>query len=225
MIDKSVAQNHLAVWAVIPVKPLESSKMRLAHLLTAQQRADLIAGFLRHTLQALALTPEIISVLVVTCDPDVQALARQHGARVLPEREPEGLNLAVQRGVTTAAASGAQAVLILPADLPFITQGDVAQMLVTLWQEGGDGSANGRCQMSICADAAHQGTNALLLHPPLPFTFHYGPGSYRRHIREADRRQRAVHAIAIPGLQFDLDTEADWYRYEEIRQTEAVNHF
>jgi 2-phospho-L-lactate/phosphoenolpyruvate guanylyltransferase len=162
---ESAGQNSYVVWAVIPVKPLKHSKMRLAHLLTAQQRANLIAGFLGRTLQALAQTPDIASVLVVTCDPAVEVLARQYGAQVLPEREPEGLNPAVQRGVITAVAAGAQAVLILPADLPFITQADVAQMLATLWQEGGNGYDNGRCHMTICADAARQGTNALLLFP------------------------------------------------------------
>jgi 2-phospho-L-lactate guanylyltransferase len=108
------------------------------------------------------------------------------------------------------AQAGAQSALILPADLPFVTPADVQQMLAVVREVNG----NGRCLIAICADAAQQGTNALLLHPPTPFTFHYGPGSYQRHLQEAQRRNRTVCAIQVPGLQFDLDLEADWHRYQ-----------
>lgn len=214
MNDLSTFYPSRLAWAIIPVKPLHTSKMRLAHLLTAVQRAELIAGFLAGTLAALRQTPGLGGTLVVTSDARVQALARQHGAHILPESAPQGLNVAVRHGVDAAARAGASAVLILPTDLPFVTTQNVQQLLALL-PEQRNGQGNGRWLMAICGDVAQQGTNALLLSPPTPFDFHYGPGSYHLHLQEARRHNRTIYTPAIPGLQFDLDTEADWQHYQQ----------
>lgn len=208
-------------WAIIPVKPLQHSKMRLAHLLTAAQRAELIAEFLTRTLAALRQTPVLSNILIVTNDIDVQVLAQQHGAQILPERTPQGLNMAVRRGVKAATGAGASAILILPADLPFVTAQDVQQMLALL-PEQENGQGNGRWLMAICSDTAQQGTNALLLSPPTPFNFHYGPGSYHLHLQEARCRSRTIYTPTISGFQFDLDTEADWQHYQQTIHTQTT---
>ncbi|MBX7252927.1 MAG: hypothetical protein K1X50_13175, partial [Candidatus Promineofilum sp.] len=80
--------------AVIPVKTLHDSKRRLAHLLTADERAGLIGRFLDDLLLTLSAAPGIDRTLVVTCDPDVVRLARRHGAEVLLEPAADGLNAA-----------------------------------------------------------------------------------------------------------------------------------
>ncbi len=115
--------------AVIPVKTLRDSKRRLAHLLTAGERAELIGRFLDNLLLTLAAAPDIDRTLVVTCDPAVAALARWRGAEVLMEAAADGLNRAATRGVAQAAAAGATAVLLLPADLPFARVEDIEAML------------------------------------------------------------------------------------------------
>ncbi len=213
MAYKSAKQNRDDIWAVIPVKPLRSSKMRLAHLLTEEQRMNLIAGFLTRTLQLLKPFPPLAGVCVVTSDEQVQLLARTHGAQVVAESAPEGLNVAVRRGVDWVERAGAGGVLVLPADLPFITRADVQQMLAVLPDQEESPNDYGRCLTIICADAARLGTNALLLFPPSPFTFHYGPNSYHYHLQEAQRLNRTLYTVQAPGLQFDLDVAADWYRY------------
>ncbi len=115
--------------AVIPVKTLHDSKRRLAHLLSAEERADLIGRFLDNLLLTLSATPGIDRTLVVTCDPDVVRLARRRGAEVLLEPAADGLNAAAARGAAHAAAQGATAVLLLPADLPFVRVEDIEAML------------------------------------------------------------------------------------------------
>ena len=67
--------------------------------------------------------------------------------------------------------------------------------------------------LAVCPDEAEDGTNALLLAPPGDFTFRYGPGSFRAHLAEAERRGRPAHVVPAPGLRFDLDTESDWLVY------------
>ena len=192
----------MPTFAIIPVKQLRESKRRLEHLLSPDERADLIGRFLDHLLLTLAATPGIDRVLVVTCDPAVMALARRRGASVLLETAADGLHAAAARGARWAAAAGASAVLLLPADLPFARVEDIERMLRPL--------ADGAPLLAICPDEDEAGTNALLLAPPGGFAFHYGPGSFHAHLAEAERHGRAAHVVFAPGLRFDLDTESDW---------------
>ncbi len=218
----------MTTWAIIPVKPLHDSKRRLAHLLSVDERADLILTFLDNLLLTLNATPGLDHTLVVTGDPAVAALAAKYGAELLLEASPVGLNAAVTRGAAHAAAAGASAVLVLPADLPFVGVADVEAMLRPLTADRRpppeqqperlsptDAQITSVCRplLAVCGDEADEGTNALLLAPPGDFTFHYGPGSFRAHLTEAVEQGRSTHAINAPGLRFDLDTESDWLVY------------
>ena len=220
--------------AIIPVKHLHDSKRRLAHLLSAEARADLIGRFLDNLLLTLSATPGIDRTWVVTCDPTVVRLARRRGVDVLLESAADGLNAAAARGAAHSAAQGATAVLLLPADLPFVRVEDIEAMLRPLTADrrppeevpGSRFQVPGKERSSlapspwplapllaICPDEAEDGTNALLLAPPGDFTFCYGPGSFRAHLAEAERRGRTAHVVPTPGLRFDLDTESDWLVY------------
>ncbi len=196
----------MTTWAIIPVKPLRDSKRRLSHLLSADERAELILTFLDNLLLTLNATPGLDHSLVVTGDPAVAALAAKYGAELLLESSPAGLNTAVARGAAHAAEAGASAVLVLPADLPFVGVEDVEAMLRPL-------TADRRPLIALSADESEEGTNALLLAPPGDFTFCYGPDSFRAHLAEALERGRATYTVNAPGLRFDLDTENDWVVY------------
>jgi 2-phospho-L-lactate guanylyltransferase len=197
----------MTTFALIPVKRLHESKRRLARLLTTEERANLIRGFLDNLLDALGRSDGIDMVLVVTADPEAAALAERHGARVVWEAEPCGLNHAVAQGVAHAEGEGATAVLVLPADLPFARPEDIHLMLAPL----ADPARTARLAV-LCPDEAQDGTNALLLAPPGDFDFQYGPGSFGCHLAAAAARG-VVQVIAAPGLRFDLDTESDWLVY------------
>lgn len=201
----------MTTWAIIPVKPLRESKRRLSHLLSVDERADLILTFLDDLLLTLNAAPNIDRVLVVSGDPLVATLAEKYGALVLIESAPAGLNAAVARGAAHAVGAGAAAVLVLPADLPFVQVEDVEAMLRPL--TGDRRPPKERSLLAVCGDEADEGTNALLLAPPGDFTFRYGPGSFRAHLAEATERGRVTYTINAPGLRFDLDTESDWAVY------------
>lgn len=204
------------IWAIIPVKAGHESKGRLAHLLSAEERAELIHGFLRRTLALLNQVPAVERTLVVSHDPAVLALAGHYGASTLFEEGVPGLNTAVTQAVGVARAGQATAALILPADLPFIQIEDVAMMLTAGGAVNGH-EHNGGCgrpgRMVICPDSDNQGTNALLVSLPADFVFQYGPGSFQRHCQEALRLGFSRQVVRSPGLTFDLDTEADWRIY------------
>lgn len=209
---------QLSVWAIVPVKPLHESKRRLAHILSAAERADLIHRFLTHTLTVLNQSGVIDRILVVSSDERVLATARMHGAALLVETAVRGLNPAVTHAAQFAADSGAAAVLILPADLPFIEREDVAIMV----EERGNGRG-ATPRLVICSDDKGKGSNALLLSPPMPFTFQYGAGSFKKHLQEARQRGYTVQIIQNRlNLMFDLDTEEDWQKYQFITNNERL---
>lgn len=207
----------MTIWAIIPVKPLRDGKSRLAHILSADERAALTSKFLNHTLATLTKVSAISRTLVISRDPAVLKIARPHGAQTFGEGEKQGLNQALTLAARIAAAQNASGILILPADLPFITPEDVEMMLMGLTP-----SANGNGHhrppyplrtMVICPDEIEDGTNGLYLSPPTGFDFHYGPQSYHYHLEEAKRLGIPARVVHTPGLKFDLDSEADWQTY------------
>ncbi len=219
------------IWALIPVKSLLDSKRRLSHLLTAGERAQLITDLLQRELGILNASPAIDKVLVVSSDPAVWDLARQYGALVEEEAASCGLNIAVARGLRIAARNGAAAVLILPVDLPFITAADLDLIVKSpshgmIWDQrqttapdapSGNGYSfnNGfDATMVICSDEDGCGTNALFINPAQEFTFHFGPDSFQSHLQEAQKRGLAVRVVSAFGLEFDLDSEQDWFTYQ-----------
>jgi 2-phospho-L-lactate guanylyltransferase len=210
----------MTTWAIIPVKHLHESKRRLEHVLSAEERAGFIRHFLDNLLAVLNAAPGIDRVLVVTGDADVMALAETRGADVLIETAADGLNAAVAQGAAHAAGAGATAVLILPADLPFVRVEDIERMLGPLTADRRPPTTarrplptDHRPLLALTGDEVEEGTNALLLAPPGDFTFHYGPGSFRAHLQEAVERGRSTYVVNAPGLRFDLDTESDWAVY------------
>ena len=62
----------------------------------------------------------------------------------------------------------------------------------------------------IAPDAADQATNALVLSPPDPDFFRFGPSSFAAHLEAARERGATVEIVRRPGLAFDLDTPEDY---------------
>lgn len=204
----------MTIWAVIPVKPLRDGKSRLAHILTPDQRAELTSHLLQRTLHAIRESEQIYRTLVISRDPAVLKLARQEGVFTFNEGDRQGLNQAVTRAAGVTAARRADSILILPADLPFITAEDIVKLTLPLPAD----TEQTPPQAIICPDLEFEGTNALLLSPPLEFTFQYGAGSFHKHQQEALQRGRQLTTIELPGVQFDVDTEEDWTAYRVIER-------
>ena len=203
----------MKIWAIIPVKSLQKTKSRLANVLSPSQRATLTQQLLRRTLHTLQQVPALEQLVVVSRDETVAGEATAHHARVVVEKDGDGLNEAVSLGKAYAASKGAQAVLVLPSDLPFIEATDIEMMLAV-----GKTAVFPTNTLIICSDQHQQGTNALYLPASLNFAFKYGRYSYQQHLAEANRHQLHIHTISIPGLQFDLDTEQDWQQYQQKYQ-------
>jgi coenzyme F420-0:L-glutamate ligase/coenzyme F420-1:gamma-L-glutamate ligase len=191
------------VVAVVPVRSLAGSKTRLGGQLDAEEREALVAGLLLRTIHAARGAPSVSEVVVVSPDPDVLRTAAAEGAAALAQ-SGDGLNGALREGRAWAATHGASALLVLPADLPFVSTAAVEALL----QRAAEGAAADEPIVALVADRHGEGTNALLVAPPATIPFAFGPGSRREHAAAA--RRAGARLIEVDGpLSLDLDTADD----------------
>jgi 2-phospho-L-lactate guanylyltransferase len=192
----------MAIWAIVPVKPLRRGKSRLAGLLSEEQRTRLNTYLLQHTLLILNEISEIEHTLVVSRDPAALALTRTMGGRTVLEDGAPQFNTAIQRATMVAQAQGARAVLILPADLPLVEPSDLQNLL----NHGNDAPV-----VVIAPDRRLDGTNCLLVNPAGLIEYGYGPGSFQRHSTravEAGARLEIIHENRF-GLDLDLPEDLE----------------
>jgi 2-phospho-L-lactate guanylyltransferase len=192
----------MTLWAIVPVKPLRRGKSRLSAVLDINRRWDLNRRLLCHTIAVLKETLQVGVVLVISRDHEALALARSLGARTLLESKPDGLNRAVLLGVLFAQRSRARAALILPADLPLLSEAAIETFLHAAQGE--------EPLLAIAPDRHHRGTNALYLTPPSLPHFCFGENSLQAHCDLAAQVGRRCAIIEVAELAFDLDDEEDW---------------
>lgn len=184
---------------LIPVRPFEEGKRRLAPLLSAVERRALNARFFRHVLGVAAGVVPAGDCIVVGRSPEALALARRAGAQALCESLPGGLNAALEQAAAYALAQGAEAVLSLACDLPLLRADDLHALIAR--------AVPGK--VVIATDRAGEGTNALLVAPPCAIAYRYGPGSRDAHESAALAAGLAVETLRRAGLASDVDTPED----------------
>jgi len=189
---------------IIPVKPFRRAKSRLSPVMSKPIRAVLARALLSRTLDTLTMCPLQMphTICVISRDMTALDIARRRGAISLVESE-SGLNAALNQAREWALARGAQAVLILPSDLPLVTPADITAMVDL---------AHEPQSVVIAPDARGDGTNALLLRPLDALNFAFGPQSFYEHCAQAETSHVALHIYRSPTVALDLDTPADLKR-------------
>jgi 2-phospho-L-lactate guanylyltransferase len=104
----------------VPVGSIEGAKSRLGAVLDAEERRDLALRLADTTIRAAVETPGVHETFVVTPDDEVRELAVRAGARPLRQRSG-GLNDGLRQAREEALAAGADAILILPIDIPQVS--------------------------------------------------------------------------------------------------------
>lgn len=197
----------IRIAAIIPVAAIEGAKTRLGESLDAEERRDLVERLLARTLDAVLAVERLADVLVVSPDREVLALAAQAGARTLRQRT-SGLNAGAAEARDDVVAGGAEAVVVVPIDLPFITSEAVDEVL--------KGLDDGATVVVLAPDRHGTGTNALALRPPAVIAFAFGIGSRAAH-RAAAAQAGATYREVDGPLAVDLDTPDDLVFVESIR--------
>jgi len=200
----------MTLWAIVPVKPLRRGKSRLAGALSEEERAELNQSLLQHTLKTLTGLKEIEQVLVVSRDPEALTIARQEGARTVRENGQPLLNTALTRATVVAQVYATRGVLILPADLPLISEEDV----LTLIERAVDPPV-----IVIAPDRHRKGTNALLISPSGLIDYDFGENSFEKHCELAKQAGARLEIVDLPTLGLDLDLPEDLEIVRELEKT------
>lgn len=199
----------MKLWAVVPIKPLALAKSRLSGVLMPQERQRFVLNLLRYNLGVLTALPHLIDgVLVVSRDEAALAAANDFkGVQTLQESGAPQLNEALHLANRLVINLGADATLILPADLPLVTREEI-ERLVRL------GSQPNR--VVIVPDRCHDGTNGLMMNPPNLIGFAFGKGSFAKHCAAGEQAGAEVLVYESERLGLDLDLPEDLVYYAEL---------
>jgi 2-phospho-L-lactate guanylyltransferase (CobY/MobA/RfbA family) len=127
------------------------------------------------------------------------------GADVLLEPKQEGQNPAAARGIATAMAGGADAVLLLSSDLPLVTIDAVKEVL--------EAGSRLMAPVAMAVPAVGRGgTNALYLRPPDAITLQFGADSLAKFQHEAESRGVEFVVHHSDAMALDLDEPGDLAR-------------
>ncbi len=190
--------STLTIWLVVPVKPLDEAKSRLAAVLSEEGRAALSHRWLLGVLATAQAAGCLAGLAVISRDPGVLAAAAQQGA--VPIRETgDDLNAALEQARQHPCVADAGALLVLPSDLPLLTVDDL-QALAAL-AELGEGV--------VIAPSHDGGTNALLLRPPHAIPYAFGEASYARHCALAAAAGLPCRTYRSETLAWDMDYPED----------------
>ena len=184
----------MTTWAVVPVKHFADSKCRLAGVLGPHARRQLSIAMLRDLLTAVAATPGLDRIVLVTSEPS----AAGFGTPIIDDGGGD-LNLAIARAAVALEAAGVERMLVIAADIPLAAPAEIARVL-----------AVGReAPVIIVPDARGLGTNALLLSPPGAIAPCFGADSGAQHVAAASNRGLASRELRLPSLGFDVDEPED----------------
>jgi 2-phospho-L-lactate/phosphoenolpyruvate guanylyltransferase len=192
--------------ALVPVKTLASAKSRLAAHLSPCEREALVLDMLHHVLAVLRESEVLEQIVVVSPDERVLERARSWGVQAWPE-EVHGHNPALYAAARRIRAGGASALLTISADLPLLSVQDIRTMVAR--------SAGHSVVIAPSRDG--NGTNALLVRPPLAIPYLFGLDSFQHHVQVTGQRQLSVSIYNSTGLAWDIDTIDDIHELREYQ--------
>ena len=201
------------MWLIIPFKGKEEIKQRLSARLNEQQRSDLAFAMFASLLTAFEAfakaNPRVIEkVMVVSRDKQClqhKVMPRFQQLSVSVFEEPkscEGLNQALELSLQQAESDGAKRALIIHADLPLVSEDDIAVLMNDIANKNDK-------SLHIIQDKSKTGTNALMVPLPLLMPLQFGEGSCQKHVKQAMLQGLPVKLLQQAQLAFDVDEVDD----------------
>jgi 2-phospho-L-lactate/phosphoenolpyruvate guanylyltransferase len=182
---------------LLPVKDPTRSKSRLSPAFTRSERS-LIARALFEDALALCRRIERLQWWVVSDSAAIRDAARAVGLGTL-EDPGKGLNTALRLGLASSALTGADSVLIVPADVPLATPADMDDLLDTA----------ATSDVVLVPSLRDGGTNGLYMSPPGIIDPSFGTESLAAHAKNAEAAALRCSILEIPGLSLDIDRVED----------------
>jgi 2-phospho-L-lactate/phosphoenolpyruvate guanylyltransferase len=193
----------MKVSALMPVKGFRNAKQRLSPLLDVAQRELLAEVMFREVLSQVLGARGLAEAFVVTGDNRVNEIACRLGAKVIREEVERGETEAVDFARLELKASGREAVLIVPGDLPLVRSTDIEAMLAQI----PDGASPPFALLVPSHD--RMGTNALFLAPPDLIKLRFGYNSFSYHSSQVSARALPLRLLENEAIGLDIDEPKD----------------
>ena len=202
-------------WAVVPMKPLEEAKSRLAAILTPVEKRNLVLSLFTHTIVQLQECDKFEGIAVITADPVIAALAEKMNIHVISEARPSDLNTSLNEALPFLKDNKLNGMMILPGDLPYLNARVLSDMVSEIEPHH---------TMMISPDHLLKGTNALYINPIDNLPFSYGENSFTRHIEFARQMHYNVKIYLSDNIKVDIDSPEDFNLHKDILQHHLLDH-
>lgn len=187
----------MKTFGLIPVKELLKSKKRLSTVLTLEERRDFVLSMLEDVLVATR-SSVLHQTVVVGLDLLVQHFAERFGASFLFEAG-RGLNESLKYATDWCIEKGAEALLILPVDIPLIVREDINEIVLL----------SSKKTSIVISPSKDDGTNALMRRPPNVIKTCFGSESFEKHVKEASGKGVSARIYQSPRVFLDVDSVQD----------------
>lgn len=205
------------VCAILPVKPFDDAKERLATGLNPAQRKMIAEAMVRDVLAALERAEEIDRLVVVSIEPKLPEIAGGRADAVIPDQR-KGHSAAALEGVAWALQQNCSRVVMLPGDCPLLDPAELDALIARVRAD--------EIEFAVVPDRMGTGTNALVITPPDAVAPSFGPDSRKRHIALGLAAGLRTAEHTVPTLALDLDTADDLVELAEAlgaSEHQAVN--
>ena len=193
----------MTIEAVVALKTLSQSKRRLSAVLSDEQRSDLVEAMAQDVLSCLMRHPQIEAVHVVCGEGWTRDVFPEGPLVVWQEAESHDHGLIAAHEMV-AARTGAERLLFIHADLPFLGQEDISAVIAASLDH----------HAVFSPDFTETGTNAVLRwrHQSLPLCF--GKDSFARHQQAAKAAETRWRVVRASGVARDVDEPEDLDRLD-----------
>jgi 2-phospho-L-lactate guanylyltransferase len=164
-------------------------------------------------LEAVAGVNGLGGAVLVTVDPQAEALAPRYGMATLADGAYDGHTGAVNAGTRYLIANSHGTMLTLPGDLPLITAAEIAALI----------DAHGPAPSFTIAPAHDDlGSNGIIMSPPQAVPLRFGEDSFFPHLAAARAQGIEPCVLRLPGFAFDVDNPRDLHHFAQLgMQTRA----
>jgi 2-phospho-L-lactate guanylyltransferase len=192
---------------LIPVKGFSDAKKRLAPHFSPAARHALAVALFQDFFAVVARTHGLDRIFVVSSEQVVLSRSAELGFECISESGQVSESASVDAASGWCAAHGVDSLLRLPVDLPILEPGDISSLIEQKPPAPG---------MLIVPSRDGDGTNALLRTPPDLFPSRFGPGSFARHLAEAEAVGAQVRIARNSRLELDIDELDDLHAFAAL---------
>ena len=193
----------MTIEAVVALKALSQSKRRLSAVLNDEQRSDLVEAMAQDVLLCLMRHPEIDAVHVVCGEGWTRDVFPEGPLVVWQEAESHDHGL-IAAYEMVAARTGAERLLFIHADLPFLGQEDISAVIAASLDR----------HAVFSPDFTETGTNAVLRWRDQSVPLCFGEDSFARHQQAAKAAETRWRVVRASGVARDVDEPEDLDRLD-----------